>query len=103
MYVSGIGPLKCLSVWARSGSRGQEVLQKITLCTLRGQEVFDRRLDGVERVVDVYPILKEGVLRDTPLHVAVRSQHFYVAKQLLARGANPSIHNAYDYSVIVLQ
>jgi hypothetical protein len=66
---------------------------------VHGVRVFDRRLDGVERVVDVHPILKEGVLGDTPLHVAVRSKHFFAAKQLLARGANPSIRNAYDCSV----
>eukprot|EP01043_Picozoa_sp_COSAG02_P037909 COSAG02_NODE_2882_length_7818_cov_12.332642_5_plen_160_part_00 len=56
-------------------------------------------MDGVERVLDVHPILKIGVLRDTPLHVAVRSKSFYAAKQLLARGADPSLGNAYDVSV----
>lgn len=39
------------------------------------------------------------MLRDTPLHIAVRSRNFRVAEQLVARGANPSLRNAYDYSV----
>eukprot|EP01043_Picozoa_sp_COSAG02_P007926 COSAG02_NODE_245_length_27293_cov_16.488012_13_plen_2534_part_00 len=65
-----------------------------------GVKVFDRRMDGVERVLDVHPILNMGVLGDTPLHIAVRSKSFHAAKRLLARGADPSLSNAYDVSVL---
>jgi hypothetical protein len=51
-------------------------LQPLASGIVHGVRVFDRRMHGVERVMDVHPILKEGVLRDTLLHIAARPKSF---------------------------
>lgn len=65
-----------------------------------GAKVNDGRLDGIQEILSVHPLLHEGLEGDTALHIAVRHQRFRLAEELLRRGANPTIKNIWRQTAL---